>query len=343
VTGTDLRHHGDVEATPGLLDFAVNVRVGAPPAWLRAVLVDALDTLGRYPNPTSATAAVAARHHRLPDEVLPTAGAAEAFVLLARTLRPRRPVCVHPSFTEPEAALRAAGYDVERGLLSPPYELCPELVPNDADLVVVGNPTNPTGVLHDPDRLVELARPGRVLVVDEAFIDTVPGERGSLAGRRDVPGLIVVRSLTKTWGLAGLRVGYVLAPAPLVRALADAQPLWSVSALSLAALEACSAPAALAEADAAAWRLEARRDYLLARLAERGIDVVARSRTAFVLVRVPRGRDINARLRADGIALRRADTVPGLGPDHLRVAVRSPDRTDRLMAGLDRVRRAVAP
>ncbi|WP_220036150.1 Rv2231c family pyridoxal phosphate-dependent protein CobC, partial [Modestobacter versicolor] len=250
----DLRHHGDAEATPGLVDLAVNVRAGTPPAWLRTVLHDAVDASAAYPDARPARAAVAAAHGRDESEVLLTAGAAETFTLLARALTPRRAVVVHPSFTEPEAALRAAGHAVERLLLEPPSYLLRD-VPEDADLVVLGNPTNPTSVLHPAAAVAALARPGRVLVVDEAFADTVPGEPGSLAGRTDLPGLLVVRSLTKTWGLAGLRVGYALGPADLVAALAAQQPHWPVSTPALAALVACSTPAARAEAAAAAHEL----------------------------------------------------------------------------------------
>ncbi|OEV21637.1 aminotransferase, partial [Streptomyces nanshensis] len=77
------------------------------------------------------------------ERVLLTAGAAEAFVLLARALPARRPVVVHPQFTEPEAALRDAGHRVERVLLRPEdgFRLTAGAVPEAADLVVVGNPT----------------------------------------------------------------------------------------------------------------------------------------------------------------------------------------------------------
>ena len=156
------------------------------------MLHEAVDDSAGYPDPRAARTAVAAAHGRDESEVLPTAGAAETFTLLARALTPRRAVVVHPSFTEPEAALRAAGHPVERLLLDPPgYRLDPAAVPADADLVVLGNPTNPTSVLHPAAGLAALARPGRVLVVDEAFADTVPGEPGSLAGRTDLPGLLV--------------------------------------------------------------------------------------------------------------------------------------------------------
>src|SRR5437879_2040145 len=106
-----LRHHGDIDAEPGLLDFAVNVLLERPPPWLRARLADALDRLGRYPSSEderSVRAAVAARHGRQADEVLLLAGAAECFALLP-SLRPRLAAVVHPSFTEPELALRNAG------------------------------------------------------------------------------------------------------------------------------------------------------------------------------------------------------------------------------------------
>ena len=115
MSDVDLRHHGDREVTSDLLDFAVNVRLSTPPRWLRDRLVAGLDDLAAYPDPASATAAVARRHHRDPSDVLLTSGAAEAFVLLARALRPSQAVVVHPQFTEPEAALRAAGHTVATG------------------------------------------------------------------------------------------------------------------------------------------------------------------------------------------------------------------------------------
>jgi histidinol-phosphate/aromatic aminotransferase/cobyric acid decarboxylase-like protein len=324
-----LRHHGDRDAEPGLLDLAVNVRPGGPPDWLRERLRAAVDDLGRYPDPSAAVAAVARRHARPEADVLLTAGATEAFVLLARAFRPRRAVCVHPSFTEPELALRSAGRPVERLILAPPYELDPAAVPVDADLVVLGNPTNPTGVLHDPEAIASLARPGRVLVVDEAFADTVPGERASLAARGDLPGLVVVRSLTKTWGLAGLRVGYLLAPPEYVAVLAAAQPHWPVSTPALAAVEACCAPEALAEADGSAARLAGWRDILRA-----AVPLAAESATSFVLLHLDNGAAVRDRLRAGGIAVRRGETFPGLTADHLRVAVRDPATTRRFTSAL---------
>ncbi|QJS12650.1 threonine-phosphate decarboxylase [Streptomyces argyrophyllae] len=329
-SGPDLRHHGDAEVRDdgaALVDLAVNVRADTPPVWLREEIAGSLSSLAAYPDGRAARTAVAARHGLPVERVLLTAGAAEAFVLLARALKVRRPVVVHPQFTEPEAALRDAGHSVDRVLLreADGFRLDTAAVPEDADLVVIGNPTNPTSVLHPAEAVVRLARPGRTLVVDEAFMDAVPGEREALAGRTDVPGLVVLRSLTKTWGLAGLRIGYVLAAPEVIAELERAQPLWPVSTPALAAARACVAPRALAEAGHAAHRIAGDRAHLVAGLAAfaaRGVRVVEAAEGPFVLVRMPGAAGVRRRLRELGYAVRRGDTFPGLGEEWVRVAVR---------------------
>ncbi|MFF7131780.1 Rv2231c family pyridoxal phosphate-dependent protein CobC [Streptomyces sp. NPDC008196] len=341
--GHDLRHHGDAEVRDDgarLTDLAVNVRADTPPAWLRERIAASLTGLAAYPDGRAARAAVAARHEVPEARVLLTAGAAEAFVLLARALTFRHAVVVHPQFTEPEAALRDAGHAVERVLLREEdgFRLDPAAVPEDADLVVVGNPTNPTSVLHPAATVAELARPGRTLVVDEAFLDAVPGEREALAGRTDVPGLVVLRSLTKTWGLAGLRIGYVLAAPETIADLERAQPLWPVSTPALAAALACVEPRALAEAAHAAHRVATDRAHLVAGLREfapDGLRVVEPAQGPFVLVRMPRAAAVRRHLRDLGFAVRRGDTFPGLGEEWLRLAVRDRATVNSFLQALD--------
>lgn len=335
----DLLHHGDDELDPTAchqLDLAVNVRLPRPPEWLRERLAAGLAELGRYPRQQNAVEAVAARHGRHPDEVLLTNGAAEAFTLVARALPGERPACVHPSFTEPEAALRAAGRPVERVLLPAPFSLAPGAVPADADLVVLGNPTNPTGRLHPAASLTALIRSGRRLVVDEAFADSVPDETESLAGRRDLPGLVVIRSLTKTWGLAGLRVGYVLAEPATVTLLKVSQPHWPVNSLALTALEACSQPQAVTWAAEQARSQQQWRRCLAAELRRIAAVEVLDGHAPFLLVRVPDGSATRIRLRELGIIVRRGDTFPGLGPDWLRLAVVHPEHHSRIVDAFSR-------
>jgi histidinol-phosphate/aromatic aminotransferase/cobyric acid decarboxylase-like protein len=117
MTPIDLGHHGDSEVEPGLVDFAVNVAVPRPPAWLRGELESALDEVARYPNVAPAVDALARLHGCPAASVLVTNGAAQAFTLIARARRWRKPLVVHPQFTEPESALRANGHVVARLLL----------------------------------------------------------------------------------------------------------------------------------------------------------------------------------------------------------------------------------
>ncbi|WP_278262639.1 pyridoxal phosphate-dependent aminotransferase [Nocardia sp. AG03] len=400
-----LRHHGDVDARSGMLDFAVNVQGLAPPPWLRERLAARLADLGRYPGAAddlAARTAVATRHGRAPDEVLLLAGAAEGFALLPR-LRPRLAAVVHPSFTEPELALRDADVPVTRVILPRPYTLDPALIPEEADLVVLGNPTNPTSVLHPSHTLHALRRPGRLLVVDEAFADAVlptgpapsslgssggpvragsspsgaaprpcggptrgaaeagrparsPGDPGgepsedavpggepsndaaagdpeSLAGLR-APDVLVLRSLTKTWALAGLRCGYALGAPEVLARLTHGRPHWPLGTLQLEAITATAEPAAVAESRRYAQRIAADRAAMIARLTSLGLDVHTPATGPFLLLRVPDGALLRKRLADRGIAVRRADTFPGLGPDHLRLAVRGPAEVDQLIDAL---------
>lgn len=305
-----------------MLDFAVNVREAQPPTWLTERLAARLPDLGRYPgadDERGAHSAVAARHGRAVDEVAVLAGAAEGFALLAN-LRPTLAALIAPSFTEPDATLRSAGVAVQHVVLDPPFGLAGARVPDEADLVVVGNPTNPTGVLHTREQIRSWRRPGRIVVVDEAFADAVPGEPESLAGE-SLPDVLVLRSLTKTWSLAGLRVGYALGAPDVLTRLTATRPHWPIGTLQLTATAACCAPEAVAEAEAGARRLTAMRAEMVAGLRSAGIETVDGD-APFVLFTVGDAALMRKHLHTKGIAVRRCDTFVGLDGHYLRATVR---------------------
>lgn len=321
-----LRHHGDRDVRPGDSDHAVTVIAGGPPAWLRAVLTSALaHDAERYPREDAAVSALSARHGRAPEEIVPTNGAGEALWLLGPALAPTLVACLHPAFTESEAALRTHGIPVHRVQLDPDHDFAidPSAVPESADLVIVGNPASPSGTLAPAATIRALRRPGRTVVVDEAFMALVPGEPESIV-REAHADVIVVRSLTKVLGIPGLRAGYVVAPAPLAQRLRAFRPPWSVNALALAALVA--AAGASDEIDAIARRAVAEREDLERRLQPiRGVRVWPAAAN-FILIAVPDGPRVLAALRARSIAVRGAATFPGLGENHLRITAREPRR-----------------
>lgn len=305
-----------------MLDFAVNVRPGGPPAWLTERLAARLPDLGSYPSAADqrrAVDAVAMRHGRAEDEVALLAGGAEGFALLAG-LRPRLAALVAPSFTEPEAVLAAADVPIHHIVLPPPFTLAECVVPDAADLVVIGNPTNPTGVLHRREDILALRRPGRLLVVDEAFADAIPGEAETLAGDA-LPDVLVLRSLTKTWALAGLRVGYALGAPDVLARLTAPRPHWPLGTLQLEAITAAGSPEAVDEADAGARRLAELRAEMVAGLDRLGLGVVTGD-APFVLFTVPDAELMRKHLESKGVAVRRCDTFVGLPENYLRAAVR---------------------
>ena len=172
--GYDLRHHGDSDIADGLIDLAVNVRLSRPPDWLVTIINSATDRLAAYPRPEAAREAIATAHRVGIDQVLPTSGGAEAFGLLARALPWSRPVVIHPQFSEPEAALEAAGRPPRRVLP------LPRKTPVDP-----AHPRTPIGDCREPDQpdqqLQATTRSGRryarlAVAADEAS-EAIPANR----------------------------------------------------------------------------------------------------------------------------------------------------------------------
>lgn len=336
--GPDLSHHGDVEVEAGMLDFAVNVHADRPPAFLADALKAAVDDLARYPDSASAEATVAAAHGVPAACVRLTHGAAEAFTLIAR--QPwQAPLVVHPQFTEPEAALIAAGHRPDRWLLRPEDGFRLSVPTQRADLVVVGNPTNPTSQLHRPEGVESLAGKG-ILVVDEAFMDAVEDPAHpefslarQAAERRDV---VVIRSLTKTYSIAGLRVGYVIAhPDTLCRLTRERAP-WPVSSLAAVAAQACLSDQGRAYAATVREALPERLAHLAHGLASAGFTVPPDPRGPFLLAQRHDAVPLREALRSQGIAVRRGDTFPGLDDTWLRFAARDATAVDVLLEAVTR-------
>ncbi|MGJ0120776.1 Rv2231c family pyridoxal phosphate-dependent protein CobC [Williamsia sp. MIQD14] len=341
--GTDLTaldRHGDDDVAPGMVDFAVNVR-GRTPGWMVDALAARLPDLAAYPlrdDHDAAVDAIARTHHRDRREVLPLAGAAEGFALLAQ-LRPRTAAVIAPTFTEPERVLSSAGVHVTRVVCPEPWDVAAADVPADADLVIVGNPTNPTSVLHTRQAIESLRRPGRIVVVDEAFADVTLAVRDGVEIDEPEslveaahPDVIVIRSITKTFALAGLRAGYLCAAADVIARLTAGRPHWPVGTLQLAAIQAALSERGRAHAREQARVVRADREDMCAALTEAGITVCGTPAASFLLVRVADGTARKNHLARAGFAVRSCANFAGLGPDHLRLAVRDRDAVAGLIA-----------
>lgn len=168
----------------------------------------------------------AARRYYGSAHLLPVAGS-QAAIRMLPSLRPRGRVGVlHPGYAEHAAAWAREGHEVV-AIASHDIEGWLERL----DVLVLINPNNPSGETFDPATLLywqrTLAQRGAWLVVDEAFVDATPDL--SLARHSGLEGLIVLRSLGKFFGLAGARVGFVLAWPDLLTRLAEALGPWTVA------------------------------------------------------------------------------------------------------------------
>ena len=168
----------------------------------------------------------AARDYYGAASLLPVAGSQAAIQALPRLRGHSRVGILAPTYAEHAAAWRREGHCVTKLSEGAVHRALPQL-----DVLLLVNPNNPTGRLIEPARLLdwhdELAERGGWLVVDEAFIDCTP--QHSLAAYSDMPGLIVLRSFGKFFGLAGLRLGFVLAAQALLDELEALLGPWAVS------------------------------------------------------------------------------------------------------------------
>jgi len=168
--------------------------------------------------------------------LLPVAGSQAAIQLLPRLRRAGKVGVLSPCYAEHAEAWRRSGYIVREVL-----EQEVDFFLDSLDVLVVVNPNNPTGLSLGPQRLLDwharLAQRGGWLVVDEAFMDITP--QLSLASHTHQVGLIVLRSFGKFFGLAGVRLGFVLAERKLLKLLAEQVGPWAVSGPTRVLGQAC--------------------------------------------------------------------------------------------------------
>ena len=336
------RHGGPV------LDCSANLNpLGMPPRVGEAAALAAAQA-APYPDPLcrALRAAIAAHDGVGVEQVLCGGGAAELIFRLVWALKPCRALVTAPAFSEYEGALGQVGcavsrhllrrenhFDVDEGIL--------EAIGPDTELVFLCTPNNPTGRLIDPALLLAAAERcrslGVVLAVDECFLPLSDGAGPGLAPYLEAyPNLVLLRAFTKSYAMAGLRLGYALcADTALLDRMAASGPPWSVSspaqAAGLAALEQCPH-----------WPEQARtllaeeRPTLADGLAALGLDVVP-GQANYLLFRAAGVADLKERMLTQGVLIRSCANYHGLGEDWYRVCVGPTEQNRRLLAALREV------
>jgi len=343
----------DVAAAAGIDESAVvrfdtNTTWWPPVAWELTTLDAPRLPANEYPHPSNEPlrSALAKRLQVRPDQVVVTSGADEALFLLASTyLGPERTAIIpDPSFSMFRVVSEAVGGRVKKLPLddhwdAPRGALLEALRDPSVSVVWLCNPNNPTGRLVPADLLEAVleAAPHAIVCVDEAYHE-ISGHSLApiLLGARNG---VLVRTFSKGYGLAGARVGYLVGSTEVARTIESVRLPQNMTAFGIAA-----AGRALADQDGLERRVAAivaERERLDSALQRRGWEVLP-SHGNFVLGRPPSpAADVAAWLQGGGLIVRSYPGHPRLN-DWLRIAVRSPEEDDRLLARLDTLRGASA-
>lgn len=230
-----------------ILDFSANINPLGMPARAWEALNRALAQLQHYPEmyAESLVKHIALQSHQPEHQILAGNGSTELIYLLVRVLKPKTALIVAPAFTEYQRAVKVYRgkvdfcYTLYEDNFAPRINALVAALEKRPDVLFLGNPNNPTGSLLRPVELVPLLEAAReygtICIIDEAFIDFVveQASTASLVGKFE--NLVVLRSLTKIFSLAGLRCGYLLADSTLVETLRYHQEPWNVNSLAIAA------------------------------------------------------------------------------------------------------------
>ncbi len=295
------------------------------------------ERLRRYPSPGADAFRQAAGRVLgvAPDMILAGNGSDDILAIAARTfLRPGDVLAYpHPTYSLYPVLADIGELKVAEVAWSGEWELPSEaLLAAGARAIFFANPNSPSGTLVEPARIGALAaRFSGLVLVDEAYVEFADTNCLDLVRGGAHPNVIVCRTLSKSYSLAGLRFGYVVAAAPLVTQMTKVKDSYNCDAVSVAA-----AIAAMEDQNYArrTWEhVRAERQRVSEELGRRGF-AVAPSQANFVLAAVP-GGDAGARyrsLKATGILVRWFDK-PGLR-DKLRITIGTRAENDTLLAAL---------
>jgi len=316
-------------------DFSSNVYYKGFSDRLSSHLMDCLYKINNYPesNAQRLQTALADWHSLTPAQVLVTNGATEAFYLVAHAYRRKSATIVIPAFAEYEDACRVNDLEIN-------YLRWDQLHPHttfDTDIVFFGNPNNPTGAILHPHTILRMldANPEVLFVVDEAYIDFTVDAISMITYLYLYRNLIIIKSLTKTYSIPGLRLGYILSNEDIIHHILPSKMPWSVNALAIEAglfitrnRHDMALPVSTLTLDTQA---------LINGLNALGNISIGKTHTNFFLCKTDKGTAADLKqflLRTAGLLIRDASNFKSLTPQHFRIATQRPEQNALLVKGI---------
>ena len=338
-------HGGDIYGEKTVLDYSSSTNPFGTPRGVMDAMNSALTEIHCYPDPycRELVRAIAAFDNIPKEYILCGNGAAELIYAYCEASRPRRAVETAPTFSEYTRGLERVGCEIERYILQRDNDFCLDdgfpafLLERRPDAIFLCNPNNPTG------RLISFSALERILTfchqhntrlfLDECFLDLSDDGISMKGFLRDHPELFILKAFTKSYGMAGVRLGYCLcSDEELLEKMSRTVQPWNVSVLAQAAgVAAFREQQFLRKAKAL---IPVERRLLKDELEALGLWVCP-SEANYLLFHGRPG--LHTALREYGIAIRNCDNFHGLGSGWYRIAVRLHEQNERLIAAVRQV------
>ncbi len=302
---------------------------------MQAIAGISAETLRRYPNPTAdAFRDAAAKLHGLTrDHIITGNGSDDILTISTRCFLPPGGTLAFPEPTYSLYPVLARLEDAK--ILQVPWETdwslpIEALAASGAQAIYLANPNAPSGTFVSPLKIAELARNFSALIlVDEAYVDFA--DDNCIALVQQFPNLVITRTLSKAYSLAGLRFGYGIAQPAVIAQMMKVKDSYNCDALSIIAATAAIEDQAYARST---WEnIKSERMRLSSELTQLGWTVLP-SQANFILATVPtgRGKEMYLGLKQQGILVRYFD-LPGL-QDKIRITIGQSHENNALLAGI---------
>ena len=336
-------HGGDIYTNSVRLDFSANINPAGMPDAVKQALHHAVENCEHYPDPyCSELRKKIAEHEQIPKNcILCGNGAAELIYAYAFSLPKEKPaLIVSPTFCEYEQALTAAGIEVDHYIMkeSDGFRLTEDFMQTDFakyNAVFLCSPNNPTGITVEESILHAIAGTGVRLFCDFCFLDlTETPEKYEIPALLErYPNITILRAFTKSYTMAGVRLGYAMSSdAEFLAAMSEKTQCWNVSALAQAAgIAALGCTDWLTES---VRHISAERRHLTEELTNLGIRVYPGEANYLLLYA---DADLYGKLMERGIMVRDCSNYIGLSAGFIRIAVRTREENDRLLTELKEV------
>lgn len=329
----NFRYHGGENDV--LFDFSVNLNPLVDRNEIAKELSSLADTAMKYPEqrPESLVSLISKIYQIEKSNIFVGNGSIELFYYLLDILKPKRVVTLEPTFCEYSYIAELRQIPLKRVLAVDNfrwdvYALAAEL--SKDDVVFVCNPNNPTGSIFDKEEIKILLKTGAFIVVDEAFMDFSHDNQSLISEAGRIANLVVIKSLTKIYSLAGLRIGFLVAENEIINIFDARLPLWNVNGIAVEMAKRMLSKSDFIEKTKCYIEKEKKR--LLSVFESYSDELKCYSSYAnFLLCESRLTKDIMIFAKKSGFALRDNRGFFGLGDRFFRLAVKSYDENTQLI------------